>query len=170
MPNVPARYYENTYGYCITNKGVKREHRLPQVLLLGNDLVVSCLRREGSPWELRFDDDRLSLYQHGEFHQNVDLPEALPFHGKHLADGTRTEDVISAYGAVTPGFFFYPDCYYFDKGKPCGFCSIRRARRTVGKALVTQFSREQIMETTSAYSEFGLAHTDDNQHLRHTGG
>jgi bacteriochlorophyllide c C-7(1)-hydroxylase len=148
-------YYENTYGYCITNHGVKREHRLPQVLLLEDSLVVSVLRREGSPWSLRFDGDDLNLYRKGAYYQTVGLPAPLPFFGKTLTDGTRTEDVISAYGAVTPGFFLYPDCYYFDKGKPCGFCSLRKARRTVGKPLVKQFNRERIRETTQFIQNSG---------------
>ncbi|AYZ64905.1 hypothetical protein EGY31_16515 [Burkholderia multivorans] len=149
------RYYENTYGYCVTNRNIKREHRIPQVLLLGDDLVVSVLRREGSPWRLRFEGERLALYHENEFHQDVELPEALPFFGKTLKDGARTDDVISAYGAVTPGFFLYPDCHYFDKGKPCGFCSLRKARRTVGKPLVTEFSRERMLETTRIIQKSG---------------
>lgn len=149
------RYYENTYGYCITNREVKREHRLPQVLLLGDDLVVSCLRRPGSPWSLRFDGDDLDLYHDGRFHQRVELPEALPFFGKTLSDGVRTDDVISAYGAVTPGFFLYPDCHYFDGGNQCRFCSLRRARNTVGRPLVKEFPRERIMETTRIIQHSG---------------
>jgi hypothetical protein len=142
------KYYENTYGYCITNRDVRREDRIPQVLRLGDALVVSVLRRPGSPWSLRFDGDDLNLYRDGAFAQSVDLPEALPFFGKTLTDGTRTDDIISAYGAETPGFFLYPDCHYFDKGKPCGFCSLRKARRTVGKPLVTQITPQRMAETT----------------------
>lgn len=149
------QYYENTYGYCITNKDVKRAHRLPQVLLLGDTLVVSVLRRPGSPWSLRREGEELALFRDGVFQQTVGLPEALPFFGKTLADGTRTEDVISAYGAVTPGFFLYPDCYYFDEGKPCGFCSLRKARRTVGQPLVREFPRERMIETTRLIQNSG---------------
>lgn len=142
------KYYENTYGYCITNPKIKREHRIPQVLHLDDDLVVSVHRREDSPWALRFDDEQLNIYREGKFFKSVQLPEALPFFGKALSDGTKTDDIISAYGAITPGFFLYPDCYYFDKGKPCGFCSLRRARRTVGKSLVTSFNHQRLAETT----------------------
>jgi hypothetical protein len=149
------QYYENTYGYCITNKDVKRQHRLPQVLLLGDRLVVSVLRRDNSPWTLRFEGDDLVLYRDGAFVQTVELPEALPFFGKTLQDGARTEDVISAYGAVTPGFFLYPDCFYFDEGKPCGFCSLRKARRSVGKPLVTQFPPGRMAETTRIIQNSG---------------
>jgi len=149
------RYYENTYGYCISNKHVQRSDRLPQVLLLGDDLVVSVLRRETSPWNLRFDDDVLNLYGGNEFHQVLHLPEALPFFGQVLSDGTRTEDVISAYGAVTPGFFLYPDCHYFDKGKPCSFCSLRKARKTVGRPLVTEVSSQRVAEATKIIQNSG---------------
>ena len=145
--NVTQKYYENTYGYCITNRDVERRHRLPQVLHLGDDLVVSVLRRPGSSWTLRFEDERLMLYRGGRFEREVRLPDALPFFGYQLSDGMRTDEVISAYGAVTPGFFLYPDCYYFDEGKPCGFCSLRKARRSVGKPLVTRFPRARMMET-----------------------
>ncbi|WP_333493498.1 radical SAM protein [Kitasatospora cathayae] len=141
-------YYENTYGYCVTNRGVERGHRLPQVLLLGDELVVSVLRREGSPWSLRFEGEDLCLYHEGRFSQVVGLPEALPFFGKELSDGVLTDDVISAYGAVTPGFFLYPDCHYFDRGAQCRFCSLRAARSTVAKPLVKDFPRQRIMEAT----------------------
>lgn len=153
--NISQRYYENTYGYCITNRSVTREHRIPQVLLLWDNLVVSVLRRENTPWSIRFDGDSLNLYHEGRFFHTVGLPAPLPFFDKTLSDGTRTDDVISAYGAVTPGFFFYPDCHYFDEGKPCGFCSLRKARRTVGKPLVTEFGRERVMETTRIIQSSG---------------
>src|SRR5207245_1582066 len=112
------------------------------------DLVVSVLRREESPWSLCFEGDELCLYHEGRFSQPVGLPEALPFFGKELTDGVRTEDVISAYGAITPGFFLYPDCHYFDKGAQCRFCSLRAARSTVAKPLVKDFPRQRIMEAT----------------------
>ena len=143
------KYYENTYGYCITNKDVKREHRIPQVLYLKDDLVVSVLRREGSPWSLQFEGDDLQLYYQGEFYQTVGLPEPLPFFGKTLSDGTRTEDLISAYGAKTPGFFFFPDCYYFSEEKACAFCSLREARTTVARPLKNNFTTQRMVETTN---------------------
>ena len=142
------KYYENTYGYCITNKEVKREHRIPQVLYLQDDLVVSVLRRKGSPWSLRFEDDNLNLYCRGEFHQTVRLPDPLPFFDKKLSDGSKTEDIISAYGARTPGVFLFPDCYYFNVKKACTFCSLRTARRSVAQPLKRSISRQQMLETT----------------------
>lgn len=142
------RYYENTYGYCVTNQGVRRDHRLPQVLHLADGLVVSVLRRDGSPWQLRFDDEQLTLYRDGRQAQAVGLPEPLPFFGKTLSDGARTDEVISAYGAVTPGFFLFPDCYYFNDDKACGFCSLRVARRSVGRPLTMKFTYQRMRETT----------------------
>ncbi len=142
------QWYENTYGYCITNKGVEREDRVPQVLHLGDDVVVSVLRREGSPWSLRFEGEQLNLYHEGSFHQTVGLPEPLPFFGKQLSDGAMTDDVISAYGAQTPGFFIYPHCHYFPKGKPCQFCSLDTARKSVGRPLEARLTRQRMMETT----------------------
>ncbi|CAM3824241.1 radical SAM protein [Kibdelosporangium persicum] len=171
------RYYENTYGYCITNRGAQRRHRLPQVLLLGDELVVSVLRRDNSPWTLRYDGDELNLYYDGEWRQSVGLPEALPFFGKTLTDGVRTDDVISAYGAVTPGFFLYPDCHYFDKGAQCRFCSLRAARSTIAKPLVTDFPRRRIMEATRHIQNSGwhipmITNTTgtpvDDEDIRHT--
>ena len=142
------KYYENTYGYCITNPGVKREDRVPQVLHLDDDLVVSVLRRRGSPWGLRFDDTGLALLRDGEAVGTVGLPDPLPFFGKTLSDGVKTEAVLSAYGAKTPGFFIFPDCYYFAEGKPCAFCSLRVARRSVGKSLTMKYNRQRMYETT----------------------
>lgn len=149
------KYYENTYGYCVTNPKVRRDHRIPQVLLLGDDLVVSVLRRESSPWTLTFEGDDLCLYKDGKFQQTVELPEALPFFGATLQDGVKTDDVISAYGAVTPGFFLYPDCHYFDSKTQCRFCSLRRSRNTVGKPLVREFPRQRIIETTRIIQNSG---------------
>jgi bacteriochlorophyllide c C-7(1)-hydroxylase len=140
-------YYENTYGYCITNRHARREHRIPQVLLLDHDLVVSVLRRENSPWNLRIENDAVNLYFQDEFRQTVQLPGALPFFGKRLSDGSLSDDIISVSGAVTPGFFFYGDCHYFDKGLPCGFCSLRHARATAGNRMVRRFDPVQIRES-----------------------
>jgi len=143
------KYYENTYGYCITNQGVKREHRIPQVLYLPNDLVVSVLCRKNSPWTLKFKNEELQLFYKGNYKYNVELPAPLPFFGKVLSDGTRTEDLISAYGARTPGFFFYPDCYYFTESKACTFCSLREARKTVARPLEKKFTRQRMLEATT---------------------
>ena len=96
-------YYENTYGYCHTNKDILRKHRFPQVLCLGDDIVVSCLRRENTPWNLRLDGDELNLYHNNDYKRTLNLPEALPFFGKTLSDGTLSDDIISVSGAVTPG-------------------------------------------------------------------
>jgi len=142
------KYYENTYGYCITNKDVKRNHRIPQVLNLKDGLVVSVLCRSNSPWTIRFEGDDLQLYYKGEYRYNVGLPDPLPFFDKVLSDGTRTEDLISAYGARTPGFFFYPDCYYFTESKACTFCSLREARSTVARPLEKRFTRQRMLEAT----------------------
>ena len=141
-------YYENTYGYCVTNAGVKREHRVPQVLHLDDDLVVSVLRRDGSPWGLKFADTGLKLLRDGEVYGDVGLPDPLPFFGKTLSDGVKTEAVLSAYGAQTPGYFIFPDCYYFAENKPCAFCSLRTARRSVGKDLTMKYTRQRMFETT----------------------
>lgn len=143
------KYYENTYGYCITNEGVERRHRIPQVLNLPDDLVVSVLRRDNSPWTLQFENDALRLFYNGEYRYDIGLPDPLPFFGKVLSDGTRTEDLISAYGAKTPGFFFYPDCYYFTESKACTFCSLREARKTVARPLEKKFTRQRMLEATT---------------------
>jgi bacteriochlorophyllide c C-7(1)-hydroxylase len=139
-------YYENTYGYCITNKNARRENRIPQVLHLPHELVVSVLRREDSPWTLATDGQRIDLHYHGDFVSQVELPDALPFFGKTMSDGTLSDDVISVSGAVTPGFFFYSDCHYFPKQAPCSFCSLKHARATAGKKLVKTFSETQMRE------------------------
>jgi bacteriochlorophyllide c C-7(1)-hydroxylase len=145
--DLDQEYYENTYGYCITNRSARREHRIPQVIHLENDLVVSVLRRENSPWNLRIENNDVNLYFGNDFNQTVRLPGALPFFGHQLSDGSMSDDVISVSGAVTPGFFFYGDCHYFDKGVPCGFCSLRHARATAGKRMVKRFEPVQITES-----------------------
>ncbi|MDL2123654.1 MAG: hypothetical protein LWX51_11350, partial [Deltaproteobacteria bacterium] len=140
-------FYENTYGYCITNKSVKREHRIPQVLYLEDDVVVSVLRREKSPWTLKVEDNDLNLYYWEKYERTLSLPDPLPFFGKSLSNGSMSDDVISVNGAVTPGFFIYSHCYYFTEGVPCGFCSLKHARKTVGKNLVPRFSEIQVKES-----------------------
>src|SRR5215467_7230338 len=84
--NCDKSFYENTYGYCITNRDVRRENRIPQVLLLDDDLVVSVLRRASSPWTLRIEDGDVNLYFEGRRRTTVQLPDALPFFGKRLSD------------------------------------------------------------------------------------
>lgn len=144
-------YYENTYGYCHTNRDILRKHRFPQVLCLGDDIVVSCLRRENTPWNLRIDGDNLNLYHNNDYNRTLNLPEALPFFGKRLSDGTLSDEIISVSGAVTPGFFLHPKCYYFPQGVPCGFCSLMPTRNTVGKSLLTEFNEQNISEATKLF-------------------
>lgn len=144
-------FYENQFGYNQTSKGIKKIYRLPQVLCLENKIISAVLRRENSSWNLRRDGDNILLYNKDEFVTGPDLPEKPPYFGKKLSDGTLSENVIAVAGEQTPGFLFYPLCAYFDKGKPCKFCSVKATRTTIGKDLITDFTDQQIIEATKLF-------------------
>ncbi len=145
-------FYDNQFVYGRTSKSVMPEHKFPQVLLLGDGVVTALLRRESSPWNLKIDEEsRVMLYHHNEFVQEVALPERPPFFGKHLSDGTPTESIIAVAGEQTPGFFIYPDCWFFANGKPCKFCSLKSTRKTAGKNMVSSFSEQNIAEATRLF-------------------
>jgi len=129
-------FYDNQFVYGKTSKSVTPKHKFPQVLKLGNGIISALLRREGSPWNLRFEDGEVQLYENNEHIRTVELPERPAYFDKTLTDGTKSESIIAVAGEDTPGFFLYPDCYYFPKGNPCGFCSMINTRRTVGKYMV----------------------------------
>lgn len=144
-------FYDNQFVYGQTSKGVAPKHRFPQVLLLGEDIITALLRREGSPWNLKIEDNRVNLYLNNHYVREVHLPEKPAYFDKQLSDGTLSQDIIAVAGEDTPGFFFYPDCYYFSEGKPCGFCSMKGTRKSVGKHMVSDFIEEQIVEATKLF-------------------
>jgi len=148
---VQEPFYDNQFVYGKTSKSVTLEHKFPQVLRLGEGIISALLRREGSPWNLRFEEGKVQLYENNEHVRTVALPERPAYFDRTLNDGTKSESIIAVAGEDTPGFFFYPDCYYFPKGNPCGFCSMISTRKTVGKYMVSEFSEENIVEATKLF-------------------
>ena len=146
-------FYENQFVYNITSKGVQNMHRFPQVLCLENRVVSAVFRRPGSKWGLRAGEEDILIDYKGEPFSIAKYPEKPAYFGKRLSDGSLSDKVIAVAGAETPGFFFYPDCTYFDKGVPCRFCSIRGTRKTMGKEMVSDFSREQLLEATRLFQK-----------------
>lgn len=144
-------FYDNQFVYGKTSEHVTPNNKFPQVLDLGDDIVVSLLRRDDSPWNLKLEDGQVQLYEGQDFVRSIGLPERPPFFDRTLSDGTPTESIIAVAGADTPGFFLFPDCYYFPEGQPCGFCSMKNTRNTVGKYMVSEFSEDNIREATKLF-------------------
>ena len=147
----PKDFYDNQFVYGQTSKGIVPKSRFPQVLRLGDDIVTALLRREESPWNLRREGENISIYHGTDFIRPVSLPEKPAYFNKVLSDGTLSENIIAVAGETTPGFFFYPDCYYFSEKRPCRFCSMKGTRNSVGKHMVSEFSEENIIEATKLF-------------------
>lgn len=148
--NYERDFYANLYVYGNTNQSEKY-HRFPQVLLLGNGVVSAFLRREGSPWTLKIEGDNVRLYHKGEYVQDVDLPEKPTYYGKRLSDGSLSDKIIAVAGEQTPGFFLYPECYYFNEGTFCKFCSLKPTRKTVADELEDIFENDRLAEATRLF-------------------
>lgn len=139
-------FYDNQFVYGQTSRGITLKNRFPQVILLAPQVNSALLRRENSPYHLLYEDDRFVIYKDDRFITEIVLPERPAYFGKKLSDGTPVENILAVAGEATPGFFFYPECYYFRIGKPCGFCSMKNSRDSVGKHMVKQFTAQQIKE------------------------
>lgn len=146
-----ANYYENQFVYDKTSEKISEANRILQVIRLGDDIISAILLRKGSPWNLKIEKEKLNLYFKDAFVREISLPEKPAYFGKTLNDGAPSERVIAVAGEATPGFFLYPDCFYFSSGKPCSFCSLKRTRNTVGKKNVKDFSVERIAEATKLF-------------------
>ena len=144
-------FYDNQFVYGKTSAHVTPTHKFPQVLQLGDGVITALLRRENSSWNLKIKDEQVQLYRNKDFVRTIGLPERPAYFDRTLKDGTRSESIIAVAGEDTPGFFFYPECYYFVEGKPCGFCSIKSTRKTVGKDMVSEFTEENIVESTQLF-------------------
>ncbi len=147
----PEKFYDNQFVYGQTSRGVAPKHRFPQVLLLGDDIVVALLRKENSPWNLKIEGGCVNLYHNDCYFRSVRLPERPAYFDEQLSDDTPSQNIIAVAGEDTPGFFFYPECYYFSEGKPCGFCSMKGTRKTVGKHMASNFTDQQIVEATRLF-------------------
>ena len=145
-----GEFYSNQYVYGNTSR-VDLSHRIPQVLLLGNGVISALLRRESTPWTLGIEDGEVKLSYEGDFVRTLGLPEVPAYFGKTLSDGTRAEDFISVAGEDTPGYFIFPECYYFDIGSPCGFCSLKGTRKSVAKKMAATFDRDKVAEATRLF-------------------
>ncbi len=147
----PGTFYDNQYVYGRTSQGALPEHRLPQILRLGDGVVTALLRRRNSPWQLKLEGEIPRLYFGGKYVQDVELPERPPYFGKVLGDGIRSESVIAVAGESTPGFFLYPRCFYFGRGEPCGFCSLKGNRATSGRAMAMDFTEDLVGKATRLF-------------------
>jgi hypothetical protein len=146
--SITRDYYDNQFGYDQTSKKVTVKHRFPQLILLGNGVASALHRKEGSPFELKVENQEVMLFEKGEFIQTIELPERPKYFGKTLSDGTKSELLIAVAGHQTPGFFLSPDCYYFEEKSSCRFCGFKGTRKTVGRELVSDFTDLQIREAT----------------------
>ena len=151
--DIDDRFYENQYVYGRTSMKVMPSHRLPQILKLGEGVVTAILRREDSPWQLKLRGNIPQLHYDGKHVQDVELPQRPPYFGKLLSDGTQSESIIAVAGESTPGFFLYPRCFYFERGVPCGFCSLRGNRSTSGKGMAMDFTEANIAEATRLFQK-----------------
>src|SRR3989344_5926200 len=127
-----GEFYSNQYVYGNTSR-VNLSHRIPQVLLLGNSVISAVFRRENTPWTLNIEDNEVRLFYNGDFVRTLGLPEVPAYFGKTLSNGQKSEDFISVAGEDTPGYFIFPECYYFGKALSCGFCSLKGTRKSVAK-------------------------------------
>ena len=107
--HVEIPFYDNQFVYGRTSEHVTPSHRFPQVLRLGDDVIVALLRRENTPWNLRFEDGEVNLYHDKDYVRTVELPERPAYFDRTLNDGTKSESIIAVAGEDTPGFFLYPD-------------------------------------------------------------
>ena len=146
-------FYENQFVYNVTSKGLTNMHRFPQVLCLEDKVVSALLRKPGSKLGLRAGKEDILITYEGEPFSIAQYPEKPAYFGKRLSDGSLSDKVIAVAGAETPGFFFYPDCTYFVKGVPCKFCPIKGTRKTVGKEMVSDFSKEKLAEATRLFQK-----------------
>lgn len=146
----PGEFYVNQYVYGNVNK-VNLEHRVPQVLLLGEGVITQVLLREDSPYHLEVEGKDVNLYHDGEFVQPLSLPEVPAYFGRKLSDGTLADKVIAVAGEDTPGFFIYPECFYFPEGLPCGFCSLAGTRKSVATSMQKEFNDDNIAEATRLF-------------------
>ncbi|MCR5502043.1 MAG: hypothetical protein K6F53_03460, partial [Lachnospiraceae bacterium] len=144
--NYEGEFYDNQFVYGQTSKDACPKYRFPQVIILRPGVNCAILRKPNSPYTLKFEKDVFVLYKNNTIITNIILPEKPKYFGTLLSDGTPIENVLAVAGEATPGFFFYPNCYYFDNGDQCKFCSMRGTRLTVGKHMATSFLPKWIKE------------------------
>jgi len=149
--NIKELFYDNQFVYGKTSSHVTPKHRFPQVILLRHNVIVAILRRENSPWKLKLKNEHIHLYYKNNFIQIIHLPERPRYFDKELSDGTKSESIIAVAGENTPGFFLYPKCFYFSSGDQCKFCSMEGTRKTVGKYMTSNFTRENLIEATDLF-------------------
>lgn len=151
--DIRREFYENQFVYNLTSRGVQTTHRFPQVLCLENKTISALFRRPRSKWGLMAEEGGIMITHDGEPFSRAQYPERPAYFGNRLSDGTLSDKIIAVAGEETPGFFFYPDCAYFDKGVFCKFCSVKGTRKSVGKEMVSDFSKEQLTEATKLFQK-----------------
>ena len=144
-------FYANQYVYGRTSRQVLRSHQVPQAFCLGDGVISAVLRREATAWSINVRAGIVELAHRSGATREIQLPEKPGYFGHLLSNGQRSDDVIAVAGECTPGFFLYPDCYYFSAGVPCGFCSLKHSRKTAGKEMASAFDPDLISEATRLF-------------------
>jgi hypothetical protein len=103
------------------------EHKTPQEILLGNEVICAANYEPNSPWKLSANEEG-AFVGNGEHAFPVSFPIRPSSYGMPLSNGDSIERVLTVYGDTTLGIFSPGHCYYFNDERQCRFCSLGAAR------------------------------------------
>ncbi|SRR6266487_2539736 len=109
------------------DRHLDRKSRIPQEVYL-KDVVVAVNYKPRSPWRLIYRDKVYRLVGNNGIDVEATFPHRPRFFERITPGGVRCDRVANLYGGSSLAFFTPANCYYFNDGHECKFCSLKPNR------------------------------------------
>ena len=138
---------------------------VPQEVHLGEGVVVGTHWRNESPWEFRGKNENIVLFYRNKLITEVEIFDRPRYYDLEIAEGIPAKRVGVTLGRGAVSFFMREDCTYWDRGKPCKFCSLAPTQRTFDET-----ENHKTPELMARVIEKVLECGDELHHIQFSGG
>jgi hypothetical protein len=138
---------------------------VPQEVHLGDGIIVGTHWRNESPWEFREENGKIILFYGNNSITEVGIFERPKYYDQEIADGIPARRVGVTLGKGAVSFFMRENCTYWNRGKPCKFCSLAPTQKTFNET-----ENYKTPELVGKVIEKVLECGDELHHIQFSGG
>ncbi|MEK5325728.1 radical SAM protein [Aeribacillus sp. FSL M8-0254] len=104
-----------------------KETKVPQEIILPENIVVAVNYRSDSKWKLTFNNNNFFI-TNSDVSIPIKFPRRPTFYNSKMSNGTNVSRYVTLYGNATAAMFSPGTCYLWSKKAECKFCSLQPTR------------------------------------------